>query len=328
MILYDPEGTHLSETEINSQVHASTYLNEDNLTVLNATQLFNKHLSDSEFLVSTLVTQKSWINLTRVTMTSNVISTMMDPVKADDKSFHHIMLLILLGVFTVISLSLSLAIIVFCRKKNTVFMLQKCEQESEVELDDLPTEIENSDSDSEDIRTSLRIKRSESYPGVAKSKCANGRKTESSSLMKETNKMHSSSLIPLLKKAENVKGATILVSDSRNNSINHMKKSSTFSTQQECLNLLGKSHALANCDYNFGSISNNHRSAYKKGNYITIVTEEGVCPETNNTSVRCDRLEGIIVDSMDLAEPADDKDKDALVQEDTFDFTDGKLEIL
>ena len=58
---------------------------------------------------------------------------------------NQITLLILFAIFTTISVSISLAVLVFCRKKNTVFLLQKCVQESDVEIDDLPTEIDYMD---------------------------------------------------------------------------------------------------------------------------------------------------------------------------------------
>ena len=319
MILYDPQEAHLSETELHSEGHASTELTEDNLTIVYAT---HKHFSDPDISVSVLVTKTSLANFTRVTMASNVISTIVEPVKADDKSYHHIMLLILLGVFTFISVSLSLAILVFCRKKNTVFMLQKCEQESDVELDDFPTEIENSDTETEEIKTVMRIKRSESYPGVAKS--SSERKTENSFLIKETSRNNASALVPLLKKVDKVKGATVLIVD-YDSSTNSIRKSCTFSTQQECLNLLGKSKSPINYEYKFGSISKHHESTFSDSKYVAVATDETPIQEINKASGDCAQLESIIIDPG--PEPTDTKET-LTQEEDTFDFTHGKLEIL
>ncbi|KAL3885294.1 hypothetical protein ACJMK2_025377 [Sinanodonta woodiana] len=59
------------------------------------------------------------------------------------------MLLVLMLIFMAITLSITVAIIIFCRKKNSVFILQKSEHDSDVEMDDMITEIEISDEDSD-----------------------------------------------------------------------------------------------------------------------------------------------------------------------------------
>ena len=47
------------------------------------------------------------------------------------------------SVFLFLTMTITAALIVFCKKKNTVFSLQKSEQEDdgEYELDDMPTDV-------------------------------------------------------------------------------------------------------------------------------------------------------------------------------------------
>ncbi|CAE1315978.1 unnamed protein product [Acanthosepion pharaonis] len=76
--------------------------------------------------------------------------------------------LVLTSLFAFFTFSITGAIIVFCKKKNSVFALQKCEQESDIdyELDDLnSTEIEMSD-DGLDDQTCSATKRSATYPDL------------------------------------------------------------------------------------------------------------------------------------------------------------------
>lgn len=76
--------------------------------------------------------------------------------------------LVLTSLFAFFTFSITGAIIVFCKKKNSVFALQKCEQESDIDygLDDLnSTEIEMSD-DGLDDQTCSATKRSATYPDL------------------------------------------------------------------------------------------------------------------------------------------------------------------
>ena len=330
MFLYEPREINLSQQPVlDSQI--VTVLNRDNSPVLNATLLFNKHFAGADASVALSVSPSSLNNFTSTTMASTkVVSSLMNTVKTIDTPHHEIMLLVLLGIFTTISLTISLAVIVFCRKKNTVFMLQKCEQESDVELDDLPTEIENSDSETEEVRTILRVQRSESYPGLAK--YTNSHKTEDSNccLIRENGRLHSSSLIPLLKKADNLKGATI----SSNRKLNHgikttksMHKSNTFSTPQECLNLIVSPHTQQAKDYSFGSISKSNMSTMTQRNYITIFAEREICLQDNNKAIDRNRLDNVVIDFHGKSD-RDEGNESILTQDDNqLDFQ-GKLEIL
>lgn len=77
--------------------------------------------------------------------------------------------LVLTCIFAFFTLSITGAIIVFCKKKNSVFALQKCEQESDIDygLDDLnSTEIEMSDDGFDDDLTGPAKKRSATYPDL------------------------------------------------------------------------------------------------------------------------------------------------------------------
>ena len=138
MVVYEAVNTRVSELQgISSTVYRNK--NEPTSTVVNETQTYNSYVTGDIDLMSK--SNKDLIYLTRALMNNNMMSTPTGhvPVKTADILRDQIMLLILLANFTVISVSISLAVIVFCRKKNTVFMLQKCEQQSDVEIDDLST---------------------------------------------------------------------------------------------------------------------------------------------------------------------------------------------
>lgn len=327
MFLYEPTSIHLSDVS-EVKTHQVPILNENYSAFLNATQLNIKPLTDTDSSIHASVSHYSLINMTRETMATDMASTVMDSVKTANIPHHQIMLLILLAIFTTISISISLAVIVFCRKKNTVFMLQKCEQESDVEMDDLPTEIENSDTDTEEVRTAHRVKRSESYPGL--SKYSSRSKVESHSLVTERGKIHSSSLIPLLRKTDHINGA--IISDKRNDGINvktskHLPKSKTFSTQQECLNLLEKPRPLLSNDCNFGSISSKSHSRTSKRKYITILSECDIFLKTTTPAATCsNNLRSGVVD---VTEDPKESDKDiAFAHDDSNCDFHGKLEML
>ncbi|GAB1605829.1 uncharacterized protein LOC128249906 [Argonauta hians] len=75
--------------------------------------------------------------------------------------------LVLTGLFALFTISITGAIIVFCKKKNTVFALQKCEQDSDIdcELDDINTELEMSDDSADDYLVPMS-KKSATYPNL------------------------------------------------------------------------------------------------------------------------------------------------------------------
>ena len=263
MVVYEAVNTRVSELQgISSTVYRNK--NEPTSTVVNEKQTYNSYVTGDINLTSK--SNKDLINLTRTLMNNNMTSTTIGhvPVKTADFPHNQIMLLILLAIFTTISVSISLAVLVFCRKKNTVFMLQKCEQESDVEMDDLPTEIDNSDTDSEEVRTV--ICKSESYPALSKysrksypplSKYACGNKVEIQSGSTEKRSLQSTSFMPLLRPSEITdKAKRIKCSVKRTADKNSMHKSNTFPSHHEFHSLLEKPRILRNKEFNFGSISN------------------------------------------------------------------------
>ena len=88
--------------------------------------------------------------------------------QAEHRTLSFTAVLVLTSLFAFFTFSITGAIIVFCKKKNSVFALQKCEQESDIdyELDDLnSTEIEMSD-DGLDDQMGSSTKRSATYPDL------------------------------------------------------------------------------------------------------------------------------------------------------------------
>ncbi|KAK6186106.1 hypothetical protein SNE40_008207 [Patella caerulea] len=76
-----------------------------------------------------------------------------------------IAVIIIMTLFLVVTITTTGFILAFCRKKNTVFALQKCEQESEYELDDMDnTDIEICSEEYETPKTAVR---SRTYPSFS-----------------------------------------------------------------------------------------------------------------------------------------------------------------
>ena len=267
MILYEYVNTRVSKLpEISSRILANQ--KEPSSTVFEKTQTYNNNFTD--YFTLTSEPNRRVINLTRTWVNNNMTSSTTGHVTVKTADFPHnqIMLLILLAIFTTISVSISVAVLVFCRKKNTVFMLQKCEQESDVEMDDLPTEIDNSDTDSEEIRTVIR--KSESYPALSKYsrksypsllKNSSAKKIDIPSTFTEKCTLHSASLMPLLENSER-SDHTNVATDSvkRTNNTNFRKsktihKCKTFPSPHECHSLLETPGLLLNKECSFGSIS-------------------------------------------------------------------------
>ena len=124
-----------------------------------------------QFLPTSLLTTD---NITQSTMTRNIVSAFtVNEGDAFDKPHHTTMVAVLLGIFTCISITMSVSVFVFCRKKNSVFMLQKCEQDSDIDLEmnDMNTEVETSDSEYEFIESSSPqhgTRRSQTCPNLSK----------------------------------------------------------------------------------------------------------------------------------------------------------------
>ena len=71
---------------------------------------------------------------------------------------------ILLGVFLSITLLITVSLAAFCRKKNSVFLVQKCEEsDSDLEMDtiqnDVDTDLSSDNSDYENIQASSPLKK-------------------------------------------------------------------------------------------------------------------------------------------------------------------------
>ena len=269
MVLYEAVNSRTSELQdISSRLFASR--NEQSSTILNETPFYNSYITDNFNL--TPESNKSLTDLNRTSINANMTSTTIShvTVKSGGMPHNQIMLLILLAIFTTISISISLAVLVFCRKKNAVFMLQKCEQESDVEMDDLPTEIDNSDTESEDINTA--IMKSESYPGLSKysrnsypklSRYASENKSLQSGSM-ENREITSASLMPLLRRVDKLEPQkckkcsvkrTTVDQNYHTKSLRSIRKSNTFPSHQESHSLLDKPGILLHKESNFGSIS-------------------------------------------------------------------------
>lgn len=89
---------------------------------------------------------------------------------SDDSSANPLVAVIVItSIFLFMTLSVTVAILVFCRKKNTVFVLQKCEQEDEIsyELDDMNnTDIEFADFEGEHDAMQPKAKKSATCPNL------------------------------------------------------------------------------------------------------------------------------------------------------------------
>lgn len=75
--------------------------------------------------------------------------------------YSFIAVIVLMSLFLTITLSATGFLLAFCKKKNTVFSLQKCEQDSQFEMDDLEnTDIESCNEDLKDSDSALEVKAS------------------------------------------------------------------------------------------------------------------------------------------------------------------------
>ena len=270
MVLYEAVKSRTSELqEISSRIFENR--NGHDSTIFNETPHYKGYFTDNVNLVSE--SNKSLSDLNQTFINNNMTSTAIYhmTVKSDGMPHNQIMLLILLAIFTTISISISLAVLIFCRKKNTVFMLQKCEQESDVEMDDLPTEVDNSDSEAGDINTTMM--KSESYPGLSKysrnsypklSRYPGANKALLRSESVENRALASASLMPLLRQADKLEYQKCKKSSAKRTSVERnynikplrrIRKSNTFPSHQESHSLLDKPGILLNKELNFGSIS-------------------------------------------------------------------------
>lgn len=172
---------------INDKLNNSDYgpIDKTTLTSINRADGNNTNiyktqtLSDLHPSISTTLITATADNTTQSTMTWNIVSTF--PILSSDlldTSHHNVMVAILFAIFMCITLTITVSIFVFCRKKNTVFMLQKCEQDSDLEMNDIITEADTSDSEYEYIKSTSPLnssKRSQTYPNLHK--YANGERT-------------------------------------------------------------------------------------------------------------------------------------------------------
>lgn len=98
-----------------------------------------------------------------VTMTTILKGNLVSALNVDEGEdyggveHHNIMVAILMAIFMCISLSIAVSIFVFCRKKNSVFMLQKCEQDSDLEMNDINTEVNTSESDTDTFDSEYEV---------------------------------------------------------------------------------------------------------------------------------------------------------------------------
>ena len=170
---------HFNTTEIQSAFEFDLH-HSDALQVtpsLGETQaLASKSISSlTEIYNTTLKSVEYSLNSTHSTMTTNIVSAFMENTAEEaHEARNRVMLLVLIGIFMFISLFITIVVFVMCKKKNSIFMLQKCEQESDLELDEIEevhTEVDTSESEYEQIADSGKdLKHSESYPCLGKLK--------------------------------------------------------------------------------------------------------------------------------------------------------------
>lgn len=136
-------------------------------------------------------------------------------------------ILAITGIFAFITLCVTIAIIVFCKKKNTVFALQVCEEESDpaYEMDDFNTEIELSDGEYE--TQTRQIRRSQTDPLLSESARREFDECFKSRFIGSTDKF--------ISKSKTFSGAHLPLCDSSSSSIddNHQSKPSQSKTLSE-----------------------------------------------------------------------------------------------
>lgn len=104
----------------------------------------------------------TFLNITRDSVTMQPSLHQVSDID-DDTMLHKTAVLVIMSILIFISASLSGAVLVFCKKKNSVFIYQKSEpveKDYEYEMDDIQTEIDSSEIDNEPIR-------SQTYPMIA-----------------------------------------------------------------------------------------------------------------------------------------------------------------
>ncbi len=74
---------------------------------------------------------------------------------------------VIASIFLFLTMTITAAVVVFCRKRNTVFALQKSEQETDIEyeLEELNTDIEYTETEFESETDSLKLRQSVSQQG-------------------------------------------------------------------------------------------------------------------------------------------------------------------
>ena len=115
---------------------------------------------DSGYLVTGAVKTSLSTSSVGSTVTHKMAAVItIDEPGSYNTSQNNIMIGILLGVFLSITLLITVSLVAFCRKKNSVFLVQKCEEsDSDLEMDtihnDGDTDLSSDDSDYENIQSS------------------------------------------------------------------------------------------------------------------------------------------------------------------------------
>lgn len=120
------------------------------------TETNNNPLTSSTLLINTTTNS--------ITMQPNYQQISEMGVTEDDTSLHKTAVLVIMSILICISLTISAGVLIFCKKKNSVFAYQKSEQTSTdygYEMDDINTDNESTDSldNTEPIR-------SKTYPSI------------------------------------------------------------------------------------------------------------------------------------------------------------------
>ena len=115
---------------------------------------------DSRYLVTGAVKTSVSTSSVGSTVTHKMAAVItIDEPGSYNTSQNNIMIGILLGVFLSITLLITVSLVAFCRKKNSVFLVQKCEEsDSNLEMDTIQndggTDLSSDDSDYENIQSS------------------------------------------------------------------------------------------------------------------------------------------------------------------------------
>lgn len=146
-------------------------------TLLACADLVVRTLAKEVYVSKKETTEKDDVDVrfenTTVTMVTSYQLPQIDSNMTENALYSHkTAIIVIMSIFVSITLTITVAILMFCKKKNSVFVLQKCEQESEsvYEMDDINTECDFSDQelDINSYNENLEALRSQTYPKMSR----------------------------------------------------------------------------------------------------------------------------------------------------------------